>query len=142
LEEAQTAARALGDRYLLSYAEQVLGHVELMQGDLPRAGILFQEALAIAREFGDGPLIAHSIEGLAALAAAQGKGGRALQLVGQASAVRKAIGVALPPTWRDILERELPSAPPPWERGSSTWIEDQAITLDQAIAYALEEDGG
>jgi tetratricopeptide (TPR) repeat protein len=139
LEEAMTTARTLEDRYLRSYLRQNLGHVALKEGNVAEAGVLFREAQVIAREFGDGTMIAHAIEGLAGLTAAKGQLARALRLAGAADAARKTTGVALPPTWRDVLEREfLPVRKASMEE-TTMWHEGQAMTPGQAVAYALEE---
>jgi hypothetical protein len=113
------------------------------QGDYAAARSLHEEGLAIFRELGDKGGIAQSLESLAGLAAVWGRGlERAARLWGAAAALREAIGAPLPPSEREKYEREVGAARAALgeEAFASAWAEGEAMTLEQAIAYALEDE--
>ncbi len=116
---------------------------------------MLEESLRLLGELGDRRNAAYLLEAWASLAAAlssaqpDGQVGarervqRAARLFGAAGAVRTASGIPLPPVDRSRYERYLAAA-----RAQSTeavwnaaWAEGQAMTLEQAVAYALEDEG-
>jgi hypothetical protein len=79
------------------------------------------------------------IEDIAGLAGAAQPAGAA-RLFGAAEAVRESAGIPLPPVQRAAYERDLAAASTQldqvaWE---TAWAEGRALTLDQAIAEALD----
>lgn len=68
-----------------------------MQAQYQDAQARFAESLALFQEAGEVVVIADSLEGVAALAAARGQPDRAVCLVGAAAAVRESIGAVLHP---------------------------------------------
>jgi hypothetical protein len=83
------------------------------------------------------------LEGLAATAAADGRAGRALHLAGAAAALREAAELRLAPADAEELARWLAPARAALDAdgAAAAWREGQAMTLEQAVACALEEDG-
>jgi hypothetical protein len=81
---------------------------------------------------------------LAAVAAAQGRAGRALRLAGAAAALREAAEFRPPPA--DSAERErwvaLARAALDADGAAAAWAEGPAMPLEQVVAYALEDDRG
>jgi predicted ATPase/DNA-binding SARP family transcriptional activator len=140
LEEALATGRELDNRQVIVQTTVSLAIVALRQGDLGGAAALCQESLALWREMGDLPGIAHCMEIMAVLAGAQGRLERAVWLSGQASALREATrSLQHEPDFRadyahhlDALQRELGE-----EAFASAWAEGQALSLDQAIEFAL-----
>jgi DNA-binding CsgD family transcriptional regulator len=81
------------------------------------------------------------LEAYARLVAGEGQAARALRLVGAADVLRQTIGNPLPPAFQAYLRRDLERA---WralgeEEGAAAWQEGQAMTLEEAVAHALEE---
>jgi len=76
-----------------------------------------------------------------ALAAAQGQPERALHLAGAAAALRETIGAPLPPTEQEEFERHLEMARQTLdeEAAAKALANGRAMTLEQAIEYALQE---
>ena len=97
---------------------------------------MFRESLSLLVQLGDKLVIAGNLEGLAN-ALASGAPARSARLYGAAEAIREAIGVP-----RVAIEQRH-VAPGCAELGEEAWQAAQAagraMTLEQAVAYALEE---
>lgn len=83
----------------------------------------------------------YALDGFARLAAAEGDAVRALRLGGATTALRQIYGVTIGPAEQDAFRRRLE---PAWqalgeEEGKATFDEGRAMTLEQALALALEE---
>jgi tetratricopeptide (TPR) repeat protein len=142
-EESLGLRRELADKRGITASLINLGWVALAQGDLDSAGRLYAESLALLRELGDKRVSAFCLEGLAATATLNRQADRAARLFGAAAALREAIGVPLEPVDRADYERYVAQGrdqlPP--EGWTPAWESGYALSLDQAIAYALGESG-
>jgi non-specific serine/threonine protein kinase len=101
------------------------------------------ESLEVRQEIGDKGGIAWCIERLGEVAVAQGNPEKAVRLLSAAAALRISIGSVIDPAdqpeyqkRRAALRSELGE-----KRFTETWEEGRILTLDQAIAYALESQG-
>jgi hypothetical protein len=85
--------------------------------------------------------IVESVEGLAELAMAQGQLERAVRLVGTATALRDALGTPMPPNGRAQYERDLAAmrAALGEETFTAAWAAGSAMTLEDAVQYALDD---
>jgi predicted ATPase len=133
-----------------------LGHVALRRGDYKRARALFEESLALHRELGNNLGIAESLAGFAGVEAVESqvaagsveegemgqsrKALRAARLFGAYDALRGATDAPLWPAERAdysrnvaIVRAQVDEAA--WERA---WQEGQAMSMEQAIEYALQ----
>jgi len=139
--ESLVIQRELGDKSGIAEELGHLGEVALGQGDHAAARSLCGESLAMRMELGDRRGIAKSLEGFVGLAAAQTQPERALLLAGAAAALRETIGAPLSPAERPRLERHLETAHQALDEEASAkaFAAGRAMTLEQAIAYALEE---
>ncbi len=65
----------------------------------------------------------------------------AAQLWGAAAALREAIGAPLPPNEREEYERDVAAVREALgeEAFSATWVEGRAMSMEQAVAYAMGE---
>ena len=118
-----------------------LGYVAILQGDYRVGYDRLVESLALRRTSDDKRDIALSLEGLAMAAVEQGNAERALHLAGAADALRKSISARLSGVERAKLELRLGQVRQAVasEASESAWMEGQAMSLEQAIAYALED---
>ncbi|GII97293.1 BTAD domain-containing putative transcriptional regulator [Sinosporangium siamense] len=82
-----------------------LGFLAEQRGDAGRAGALHLEGLAAARELGDPRAIALAEEGLAGVAALEGRSDEALRLLEKAGARRESVGAPLPAAERGDVDR-------------------------------------
>ncbi len=115
--------------------------VALSSGAYAQADAQLRESLALFWGLGDKRNSAECLEGLAQVAATQGKGEVAARLLGNAETLREAAGAPVPPYDREryaatvsAVRAQLDSATFP-----TAWAEGRAMSLEQAVAYALEQ---
>ena len=140
-EESATILRELGDKWPLSLPLRHLGIVASRQGDHLRAEGLYKESLASLRELGEKWLISLCLEELAGVACAQGKHARAARLWGAEETICEAIGATVRALYRADYERGVAAACAGLgeEAFEAAWAQGRAMTLEGAIAYALDE---
>jgi predicted ATPase/DNA-binding SARP family transcriptional activator len=144
-EESVELFEALRDKAGIAWMGGTLGWVALEQGDVERAVPYFAQGLMAFQEFGDKQNIVRRIEALAAASAKAQRhqvmaAQRAARLFGAASTLRDAIGVHLSPADRSLYEPYLAAARAQLDEATfaAAWAEGRAMTLEQAMAYALE----
>jgi tetratricopeptide (TPR) repeat protein len=142
LEESQSILRELGTKLTLAQTLRTLAETVLRQGDGRRAAAVYGEGLALAAEAGSKTEVAGFLEGLAEVALTQGRSARAARLWGAAGALREAIrshpsrSDRSNPGHESVLAARSRLNEAAWE---AAWAEGRAMTLEQAVAYALEE---
>jgi tetratricopeptide (TPR) repeat protein len=138
--EGLTLARELGHKEYVAIALANLGDVAHLQGDDERARTFIAEALAVFSTVGNIRGSAYSLGTLAAVAGAMGQYRRAATLWGSAAALRTSVGVGLTPLEQAEQDTQLShlQATLGREAFTSAWAEGQALTLEQAIALALD----
>jgi tetratricopeptide (TPR) repeat protein len=139
LEEALSIQRALGDRLNIADSLRRLGITALEQDDTEGACAFYTEALRTCHETDNRTQFVWMLAGLASLAAATAPLA-ALRLAGVVDALSASSGVPLPPAERVRVERCLTvarHAVAP-DAAAAAWAEGRAMTLEQAVAYALE----
>jgi hypothetical protein len=130
----------LGDRTLSLRPMFCLGAIAFERGDVAEARERWKKAIALSSELRDTWTLAFELDCFAALAAHESQPERAMTLTGAAEMIRSRYAVAWPPPWRAKIEHWV--APARAELGT---VSDRAIaqgrsmTLDAAIAYAMEE---
>lgn len=141
-EEALALRRELGDRGGVANSLADLGTIAYEQGDYPSSRTLLTESLVMRRDLADRKGIAESLEGLAGLAFALGRPAPGARLCGHAARLREEIGSPLPPRERLRYDRRIASARASIGNDVAfdlAWQEGHAMTLEQAIEYALQE---
>ncbi len=140
LETSLALLRELGDAVAIARALHGLGMIARRQGDLNQSRELFKEALQVAWEKGARLEIARCLEGLASLACDGKQPDRAARLFGAAETLRQAIGTYLPRDIHDGCDRDLTTARAQLDGKmfAAEWAAGRALTLEQAVAYALE----
>ncbi len=146
------AARALHEQSLATFGDlgykrgaafslHGLGLVAAAQGDYASARSLFEESLATRSELGDQRGIPECVEGLAGVQGAQKQPERAARLFGAAEAVREAIGAPLRPNERDRYDGAVAALRAALGKDAfeAAWAAGRAMTVEEAVAYALEE---
>ena len=144
LNEAMRAYRQLNAAHLVQAAHSELAHVARQAGDLAQARHLYEQNLPRWVDLGNRPAIAHELECLAFIARAQAAPERAARLFGAAEALREAIGAPMAAHERSEYEREVAALRALWpapER-EAAWAAGRVLTLDEAVAYGLNEDAG
>ncbi|HEX9369598.1 MAG TPA: tetratricopeptide repeat protein, partial [Roseiflexaceae bacterium] len=141
LEESLAFIRARTGHWSLFWVLGELGNVARAQGEDGEARALLRESLRLQQQVGTKWNIEQSLERIAGLAVGQGRPERAARLFGAAEALREAIGRPLHPGERTDYDRDLAAARAQLNQKSfaAAWAEGRAMTLEQAIAAALDE---
>ena len=140
-EEGLAMSRESKDPNANSLALLGLGIVETRRGDYGRSKTLLEECLVLSRKLGSMVIFAEGLETLAEMAWASGGGPRAARLWGAADALRELTGSPWMPLERRLHEPYLADARTGMEEGDwrAAWEEGRAMTLEDAIAFALED---
>jgi len=141
LEESAVLFRQMRDRHFINVTRSELGHMQRRLGNFAEAAALYHETIAGWLELGNRAALAHELESLAIIAAAQRRPGRAARLFGAAEALREASGSSMTGLERaEYIEAITNARAQIDESGwSAAWAEGRALPLDQAVAFALEE---
>jgi predicted ATPase len=144
LEECLGLCRAAHDAIGVAMALTGLGEVVTAQGDVETARALLTEGLETAIGAGDKRRIAFVLSDLAVLAATEGRTARALRLAGAGAALEEAMGSAPPPRWAALVRSRLDAARTSIgeETAAAAFAEGRALSLDEAVALALEQTAG
>jgi len=139
-EESASVAREIGDRHSLGVAVARLALVARRQGKYRESADLFTEALIASSQLGDVLVMPRALAGLAGSAADATEYQRAARLFGAVDAFREVQGTREMTHWRDISNGDLGTVRNALGDDAFTaiWAEGRAMTLKQAIAYALE----
>lgn len=138
--EALRIFRDLADREGIAHATGNLASVMLELGDYSTAQTLVNDTLRRYSEHGSQWDLALTIGSAAAVAAAQGHFERAARLAASSAAHRERIGVSLPDVYKNRFKRveEVALNGLDEEQRSAAWAAGQAMTLAEAVDYALE----
>jgi tetratricopeptide (TPR) repeat protein len=143
-EESLSLSRQTGQNLPGLWAFVRLGYVALRQRDMARASAVFLESQRQFNEAGSKIGVIFALEGVASLAVAQGQSERAVRLLGWADATRAAIDDLRPPVEQADVDRDLASVRSRLGEAvfGAAYAEGRAMSIGQAIAYALEDNTG
>jgi predicted ATPase/DNA-binding SARP family transcriptional activator/DNA-binding CsgD family transcriptional regulator len=119
-----------------------LGLAALLQGDHERARTSYEESLVLCKELGNMWIASESLEGMACISAAEGTSERAARLFGATETLREAVGYQQIPEEDAWREPYLAAARSRLDEASwqEAWAEGRAMSMEQAIEYALSEE--
>jgi predicted ATPase/class 3 adenylate cyclase len=137
LEEAQALFRRSDDRFMLAWSTHTLGLVAVGTGNYEMGKRWFSEALQLFVEAKDVSGITLQLDNLSVIARREGDPVRATRLAAAAVAQQASTGTGLGGllsqregrTGREGLDEK---------EAATAWAEGQALTLEEAIAYALD----
>ena len=141
-EEAVALLRNIGARADAAFVLCNLGWIALLQDDLGRAAEIYIESLALSWDTGMNQIVHHDLEGLACLAGAQGKAEWAARLWGAAQALHEAKDIPRDTDFLAEADARISAVrsgmgEEAWEEA---WRKGRAMTLDEAVSYALQEE--
>ena len=143
-KEALALIEDTGDPAIVSYTLRCLGFVALRQGDYQRATEAFTEGLRLSSDAGFRVTVFECLRGLAGVCSGFKFDDRAVRLFGAAEALREAIGHQ--PAAQDQADYNGRLAATQSRLGviafEAAWAEGRAMTLEQAIKYALADRPG
>ncbi|HKX25912.1 MAG TPA: AAA family ATPase, partial [Actinomycetota bacterium] len=141
-EESLEMHRAHGDRFGTTDALHVLGRIALAQGDLATGRSVFLEALAYDEQVENRTGMGIVLDNLAAVKSAESGHLAAVRLAGASEAIKEAAGGHAPPPFIDLPDpRDAAREALGDVAVDAAWEEGQAMTLEQALAYARSSDG-
>jgi predicted ATPase/class 3 adenylate cyclase len=142
-EEGLTINRALESKLGIAWSLNGLGYVFWRQGEPVQAMVMYREFFAEFANTGDKRCVAMGLECLAEMAGTQGQPVLAARLFGAAETLREANGEPLWPVERSEYERNVAAVRAQLSEAgfAATWAEGRAMTLGEAVAYALREAG-
>jgi predicted ATPase len=146
-EQSLALLQAQGNRGHIATTLEGLGDLARRQGDHRTASELYGKSLVIRRELGERQLIPECLEALAEVAEAQRHSERAVRLRAAAEGLREAMGApgshavgARPADGVDDDPREAAARLGLGEEAfAAAWAAGRALSLEDAIAFALEE---
>jgi tetratricopeptide (TPR) repeat protein len=141
LDEGAALFTELGETTWTQVAFRYQGLLALLDGRIDEAESLLRTSLMEGREQAPQWEVAHWIEELAAVAAAKGEALRAAKLWGATDALFEKLGLATLEENRQVRERFRDEAQesPDSDSRTEAWAQGNAMTLEQAVAYALTE---
>jgi len=144
MEESLELRRQLGNTWGVGVSLGMLGWVAMREREWDRAIVRLGESLEVRQEIGDKGGSAWCLERLAGVAMAQSQTEKAVRLFGAATVLRSSIGSVIDPADQDRYKKNLDylRANLGRERYKAAWDEGRAMSLEQAVAYALEKQGG
>jgi predicted ATPase/class 3 adenylate cyclase len=143
-EEAAAVSRAIGDRHTLGIALAGLALVARIQGRHDESARLFHETLLVSWELEDQWVMPRALGGLAGAATLSADYERAARLFGATTAMRELSGtVETAGSFRVVYERDEAEARTALgdEAFAAAWADGRAMSLEDAVAFALGESG-
>ena len=142
LKESLALFKDLGDSRGLAEVLLELGRVAHTQGNNTRALALCRESLVLSRKLGDKSYIAFCLTSLAGAIQATGDAARAARLFEAAEMLLQSLDAVLDPGGSLQYDRDLAAARAQVgeEAFEEARAEGRAMTLEQAVAYALDRD--
>ncbi len=142
IQESLNILQRIGEVRSRGYSLSSLGAVAWLRQDFIRARTLYSEALTLSYQIGEKLSVVYSLGTLTGIAGEQGQVVRAARLAGATGRLFDTLGTNLDPLEQAAYERgvELARAaldPATFDR---LWAEGQAMTLEEVVQYALEEE--
>lgn len=140
-EESLAIGHEIDGHYTIAYSLGGLARTAYSQGDHARAHSLYKEALQIFRESANHWNVTYCLEAFAALAVAHGEMERAARLFGATADFYQHLQFLLSPLERQHHEHDLAAARAALGEKpfSAFWAEGHAMTMKQAVDYALQD---
>jgi non-specific serine/threonine protein kinase len=143
LDDGLASFRTIGDKSGTAVTMGYLGYLAGTNGDIAQARALIRESLILLREIGHRPRLVWNLWYQGDLHVRQGAPAAGVRLIAAATAAR--------PNWQACFinpyvtttfasTAELAQSQLGRDRFAAAWAEGQAMTLEQAITYALSDD--
>ncbi len=141
-EKSLTLWRKLGHKRGSANSYGSLGLIALTQGDYTAARRYFDESLTLSREVGSKRNIAHILIGEASLAFLSKESKRATKLLAAATVLLGTIHTSLDEPERTMYDNTITilRGQPDEATFAAAWAEGKAMSIEQAISFALQED--
>lgn len=143
-EQANAILRELGDINFLAYSVRRLSLIAWRENDFAGAAPLCKESLILNQESGDRRGVIACMAGFAAIAARRRQLERAAKLMASVETQLGSIGIRLLPVDQTEYEHNLEAVRAQLDKSTlvMAWSEGASMTIEQAIAFALEDKPG
>jgi predicted ATPase/class 3 adenylate cyclase len=143
LERSIATQRELLDPSSIVAPLTILSRIEVLEGNIDQARTLCLESLRLVRTGGTPMNKMRCVERYAEVEVALGRGDRAARLLGAGAALRERAQIPIWPSDREWYDESVAGAQALCGEGAygSEWAKGHAMSIDDAIDYALEEDG-
>jgi predicted ATPase len=141
--EALALAESTEDERLLAVELARLGQLALMQQKGAQAAAYFAESLRYCRRLGDSFYLGQNLLGMAGVALLRQDYARAAQLAGAEEALSEWLGMTRLPMAQQHYEQALNRLRAQYDAAAlaAAWAQGRAMTLEEAVSYALETSG-
>ena len=133
----------MGSGAWTAYGQINLGDVLRSQGYLVQALALYRQALTVYRDMHTSKWdVMECLRRIAGICEEQQQAHRAAKLFGAVEALGETVNIKLPPLDRADLDRDVAAARAQLDESTcaAAWGEGRKMTLEQVIAFALEEE--
>ena len=139
-EKAINAYRETGASFNVIIAKSGLAHMERELGNYVKAQDLYRETIVSFRDMAQSGAVAHQLECFGFIALAGNQNEHALQLFAAANALREKGGTPMTPDEQVYFDEQLKGLREKMDeiQFDSIWSKGQALTMEQAIEWALE----
>jgi predicted ATPase/class 3 adenylate cyclase len=130
----------LGDRHRVNMVKSELAHIERHEGRLDKAESAYRETILQWKRLGHRAAVAHQLESFAFIAHRREDRLRAARLYGAAESLRERIAIAMTPIEQAEYDADVARLRAATDERdfAAAWNEGRAMTLEQAVAFALE----
>jgi hypothetical protein len=144
LEESALLFGQIGDRNFITVAQSERAHMERLQGRYDQAMALYARTIAGWQELGHHAAATHELECIGFIAIAQSQPQTAARFFGAAEAARESLEAQMTPAEREEYDRHLSALRAQLSEAefAAAWAEGRALSLDEAVAYALAPGAG
>jgi tetratricopeptide (TPR) repeat protein len=139
---AMQAMQEIGSDRNVTMIRSDLAHILRYEGNYPEAISSYRETILEWQRMGHRSAVGHQLECMAFIAKALEQGEKATKLLGAAETLRQKIEIDMTPPEREEYEKEVADLKANMDEHefSSLWVEGRSMTMEQAIAFALEEN--
>jgi non-specific serine/threonine protein kinase len=134
------AFHEMGDQHRANMIHSECAHMQRLEGHHDKAESMYRETILEWQRLGHRAAVANQLECFAFIAKVDEQPERAIKLLGAAERLREIIQIDMSPMERVEYEREAGElrARMSEKEFNIQWLEGRAMTMEQAIAYALE----
>ncbi|MBL0347258.1 adenylate/guanylate cyclase domain-containing protein [Candidatus Villigracilis affinis] len=134
------AFHEMGDQHRANMIHSECAHMQRLEGHHDKAESMYRETILEWQRLGHRAAVANQLECFAFIAKVNEQPERVIKLLGAAERLREIIQIDMSPMERVEYEREAGElrARMSEKEFNIQWLEGRAMTMEQAIAYALE----
>jgi predicted ATPase/class 3 adenylate cyclase len=131
----------MGDEHRVTMIQSWLAHMQRHEGHFREAESEYRKTIRLWQKLGHRGAVAHQLESFAMVALELGQPERAARLFGAAEALREKIAMPMDPDERIEYDQQVGALRGRLEEDTlaSAWAAGRALTMEQAISYAVSE---